>query len=242
MHDPQTQAFDIKAPWKRNGYRPSLLVIWHVDPEKGGSDDSCGWSYPRLTKDQRRRIRDFAWGEGRDPYFLREAGKEWTGSRAEAEVLYRGLVLLTARAIGIRMTFEQAALYAATHVHNGGCEDPARNFCWLPGYHCNGPDSPEKRQDYLAGVMAGIARSILAERRRWWQHPRWHVHHWKLQVPMLQQFKRWAFSRCATCGKRFRYGEAPHTASWHSTGPRWFRGERDMHHGECMGIKFGAKD
>ena len=70
--------------------------------------------------------------------------------------------------------------------------------------------------------------------RRWWQHPRWHVHHWKVQIHPLQNFKRWAFSRCATCGGRFRWGYAPISTQWHGRGPRWFRGERRVHHHECQ--------
>ncbi len=46
MHDPQTVAFEIPMFWRKKsefGYRPSLITIWHVDPEKDGSDDSCDW-------------------------------------------------------------------------------------------------------------------------------------------------------------------------------------------------------
>ena len=49
MHDPMTVAFEIRSPIKRKnkffpeGYRQSLVTIWHVDPEKDGTDDSCGW-------------------------------------------------------------------------------------------------------------------------------------------------------------------------------------------------------
>lgn len=44
MHDPCTIAHEIRWPWKdKSGYRPPILTIWHVDPEKDGSDDSCDW-------------------------------------------------------------------------------------------------------------------------------------------------------------------------------------------------------
>lgn len=50
MHDPMTVAFTIKnwlLPAKELSrgykYRPALVTIWHVDPERGGSDDSCDW-------------------------------------------------------------------------------------------------------------------------------------------------------------------------------------------------------
>lgn len=49
MHDPMTLAWEIKSPFKRksalfkDGYRETLVAIWHVDPEKDGTDDSCDW-------------------------------------------------------------------------------------------------------------------------------------------------------------------------------------------------------
>lgn len=71
MHDPMTQAFQIKYPWRKyrpwpkgvkewdkmtpaqkrtrdkfwnEGYRETFITIWHVDPCKGpGGDDTCGW-------------------------------------------------------------------------------------------------------------------------------------------------------------------------------------------------------
>lgn len=42
--------------------------------------------------------------------------------------------------------------------------------------------------------------------RRLW---RFHVHHWKLQIHPWQNFKRWAFERCAECGGRYSWGYAP---------------------------------
>lgn len=67
MHDPMTVAFEIRQPWggktypMKDGstwhYRPALITIWHVDPERDGSDDSCGWFRPPLTK------KELAWAK-----------------------------------------------------------------------------------------------------------------------------------------------------------------------------------
>jgi hypothetical protein len=47
MHDPLTVALEIKYPWKRKtslgSYRESFITIWHKDPCKDGSDNSCDW-------------------------------------------------------------------------------------------------------------------------------------------------------------------------------------------------------
>jgi hypothetical protein len=69
--------------------------------------------------------------------------------------------------------------------------------------------------------------------RPWWKHPRWHIWHWRVQVHPLQQFKRWAFSRCAVCGGRFPWGYAPVTTLWDAPGPRWFRAEPAVRHHGC---------
>lgn len=41
---------------------------------------------------------------------------------------------------------------------------------------------------------------------RW--HPRWHFHHWRIQIVPLQEFIRWAFHRCAICKKGFKWNES----------------------------------
>jgi hypothetical protein len=66
-----------------------------------------------------------------------------------------------------------------------------------------------------------MLRIYRTDTRPWWRHPRFHLHHWKIQIHALQDFKRWAFSRCAGCGRRFSWGYAPVTGQWNSEGPRW---------------------
>lgn len=241
MHDPMTVAFDIKSPFRSrpskfwpNGYRSTLITIWHVDPERDGSDDSCGWSFPKLTTAQRERLKNFAWQEGRDPYFQCVNDKKWHGTRQEAEAMYRGLVLLVADLLRVKVTFDEAARYAARAIHQPNCVDAAGVFCFQPGYHSNfAEDRPSDREQRFIETMSGIARDLLRNRRPSYRHPRWHVWHWKIQVHALQTFKRWAFSRCAGCGRRFSWGYSPTTTSWNGDGPRWLRGETNVFHSEC---------
>lgn len=44
---------------------------------------------------------------------------------------------------------------------------------------------------------------------------RWHLHHWSVRFIPWRTFSRWARSRCAHCGRRFRWGEAPTSHSWY---------------------------
>lgn len=220
------------------GYRHDLVSVWHVDPERDGSDDSCGYSFVRLTNAQRERLWNAAWSEGQNPHYLRCKAKTWEGSLIDAELLYRGAVLLTARVLRLPMTFEEAARRAAEHTHIKDCFEAGHEFCFLPGYHTNfEKDSPEHRQEAFYNILCGIACSILTDRRPWWRHPKWHFWHWRFQVHPVQAFKRWAFSRCCKCGKGFRWGESVCTNSWHGKGPRWFRGEPNVYHEKCMNLE-----
>lgn len=216
------------------GYRNTFITIWHVDPEKDGSDDSCGYSYPKITKAQRERLRNAAWPEGRNPHFLRCGNKEWDGTIADAECLKRGLILLVARVLRIHLTFDEAAKMASESTHIRDVSKVGDVFCFVPGYHTNRPENSDKdREEHFHGILCNVARNILDHKRPWWKHPKWHFWHWKFQCHPLGTFKRWAFSRCCKCGKRFTWGYSPVTNSWNSEGPRWFRGERDCYHSDC---------
>ncbi|OWK34348.1 hypothetical protein FRUB_10319 [Fimbriiglobus ruber] len=57
-----TVAFEIKNPFVRSihGYRPALVTVWHVDPERDGSDDSCDW-FNKGKAEDRQDPRPRAW-------------------------------------------------------------------------------------------------------------------------------------------------------------------------------------
>ena len=63
MHDPMTTAFDIHL----FGYW--LATIWHVDPETDGTDNSCGFGYPKLTERERGIVAQLVKQDLEFPYF-----------------------------------------------------------------------------------------------------------------------------------------------------------------------------
>lgn len=69
--------------------------------------------------------------------------------------------------------------------------------------------------------------------RPWWQHPRYHLRHLKVQIHVVQSLKRWLFSTCTSCGKGFTWGYAPISYSWGGKGPQWFESEKNVYHHEC---------
>lgn len=237
MHDPSTVAHEIKSPFRcppdklfPEGYRRTLVTIWHEDPETDGSDDSCGWFIrarhldPALRTRVRRDFRfNWTWSGGwfdeqQRPKFSsaaitllmvqRAAYEYFEGSWSKVERFLRK---------------HAAAILIFGENGHDSMHDIIVNR-W------KSTASVEARADECADiVLAWVAR----QDRPWWRHPRWHVHHWRVQVHWVQNFKRWAFSRCAACGKRFRWGYAPVSHMWDGGGPRWFRSEPEVYHGQC---------
>jgi len=94
------------------------------------------------------------------------------------------------------------------------------------------PDHPAHKR--LQPLKKSVWNLTAKPHRPWWKHPRWHVHHWSIQIHPILHLKRWLFSRCAGCGGRFTYGYSPTSTQWDTCGPRWFRGERKVYHHECL--------
>ena len=218
MFSPETVAFEIHSPrvYRRTtlpdgsvmNHRRTLVTVWHHDPCSDGSDDSCGFTVPKLSKAQLERLKSFAWDEGRHPYFMRCPDRAWSGSRHEAEALYRGLVLQVARCLRIEISYDHVARYAAEMIHNPGPIDAADTLCFLPGYHSNFAEDRERdREDRFLRVAAHVGRWLLHDLRPWYRHPRWHVRHWKVVVHPWNDLKRWLFARCVHCRKRFGWNE-----------------------------------
>lgn len=69
--------------------------------------------------------------------------------------------------------------------------------------------------------------------RRW----KWHVHHWKIQVPPLQHLRRRALTRCAWCGGRSRKGDYVNVShSWDGERGPWWKGELGLYHSDCSSV------
>jgi hypothetical protein len=135
----------------------------------------------------------------------------------KAASLYLGMVLLVLRALRIKASFDYAQRFSAEAVLHSNCCPTLDMFCFKPGYHTNNQkDSAEIRQEHFYGILCGIARSILSDRRPRWKHPRWHIWHWRIQVPLIQSIKRAFFDRCCKCGKGFRWGESV-IGDWNGT-------------------------
>lgn len=228
MHDPSTVAFEIKYPWRNKptkwnpkGYRDTFITIWHDDPEKDGTDDSCGFTFPNVPQSE-----------------------DWFGCfKSDIKSTYKGYDDLSAE---VRKHKDQEGvvmwlvlwLQRASFLHRGKPISPndINQIIYEQSF-------PGNRSDYWAHfrsideLASMFARIYLKITRPWYKRPRWHFWHWRFQIHPLQTFKRWAFSRCCGCKKRFAWGYSPIAHSWSGSGPRWFRGEKSVFHFECSNLE-----
>lgn len=252
MYDPQTVAHEIKYPWRAHSRayikrraaqgvspnvlewerkrRDSFITIWHVDPERDAhkhgtrGDDTCGWFHPPTTPENRARVRKL----GEDEYstiFGRQAaeaeGKDYAYICFEPspyDAIYwawRAIKREFGRARGPWKFGEGRVLTRAEL-------DEIYMLASNPIDNLRVSVREVKDAKSCGRFFLTVYRCFVRHHRPWWRHPRWHFWHWKLQIHPWQQFKRWAFDRCADCGKGFSWGYSP-----------WGYGDKRSFHTEC---------
>lgn len=230
MHDPCTVAFVIKSPFvsdrhRRNDgriwkYRNPLITIWHVDPR----EDDCGWAWARATDEdhafaKRLANEEFEFWMGKYMHSA-QGGVAYTVH----EAIWWAWKLIAMRRSGDRgplsRSEEDRILLLAANPHD--------NLRFTVA-HCGSLDGLEK-------MFLAVDRIYRTHHRPWYRHPRWHFWHWKFQVHPWQTFRRWAFTRCGHCGKRFAWGYSPTAHGWHRSSPKWFRSELGVYHHECSNV------
>lgn len=178
MHDPDTQILQL-GPFS----------LWHHDPCCDGTDDSCGWFKrarhgDKATLEEIRRDFAFNWsctlgwfnGNG-DPvmsvsgtalnFFYTACWIHFRRDRAKVDHFLRKNLL-------------EILLFAENTVDGLASS--------ITGRYGEDRQSPEYRANEMAAVVYGW---ILRAEQHWWNHPRWHVHHWRISCRWVYQFKRW---------------------------------------------------
>ncbi|MGW1295127.1 hypothetical protein [Streptomyces sp. NPDC002533] len=66
---------------------------------------------------------------------------------------------------------------------------------------------------------------------------RWHLHHWRIQVPPLQLLRRRLLTRCAWCqGCSTKGDQVNVSGSFSRTRTPWWKGEQGLFHMDCSSI------
>lgn len=247
MHSPETVAFEIKSPFKRKsewfpeGYHDTILTIWHNDPCKDGTDDSCGWfirgrHFPKQIVDDITKEFESEW----DRTYTGENGYVyncgWFSPEGDNILSVQGIVLnmyLCAAKIALSPTGKTSPgkmwdrawkfinknhvqiMYFAENNTDSMRDIIVRKF----ERGCNVEYTPKKRTEMIRECASIVAGDILRKSRPWYKHPRWHIHHWSFQFHPWQNFKRRYWDKCSGCGKRgFKtaaIGEWSGNRRWH---------------------------
>ena len=200
--------------------------IWHIDPEKDvpgqRRDDSCGW-FPRNLTPPIQKAVDQLLGGG------------WDGERRmlEAAILranpydarYPSLRRMNpaegyAMALMYLTLIDRLSLPSRSWRHAAEWKAQLRVQRLAQALTLNDVDNllgAETPESFIKLLAAAYRRDI----RPWWKHPRWHVHHWKVNFDLARNLKR-MFQPCATCRKPLGFGYCPTDL-----------GNGKLHHGNC---------
>lgn len=210
MHDPMTVAFDIPNPFARHrdpaarkagdpfrgrwSNRPTLITVWHVDPETDGTDSSCqhaderhGWT--ERAEKQAREMASWSETDFSERYFTAPGLPSvvtMPGGRAplvfDAVSPGDALALTVAAFHTIAWQMEGREL-SARHLRAamrlGSFLDTARWF------------APSKKGEDRVVTFRFLIRAYLRVDRPWWRNWRLHFWHWRIQIHPLQDLRRW---------------------------------------------------
>lgn len=177
MHDPMTVAHEIRWPKKdKYGYNKILITIWHVDPEKDGTDDSCGWFKRAHHGDKlilEKIEKEFLFNFKHNYWFDANGYRQFSTSGLVLN-MYRTALWEVFRNLNkvdrfLRRYLAEILFFAENPVDCIG-NGITRKF--------GNPIDEE----HMRGFARTVYGDILRRTQPWYKHPRWHIHHWKIQI------------------------------------------------------------
>ncbi len=175
--------------------RFEIMSIWHRDPCKDGSDDSCGW-FKRSRHGHRiiweKIVKQFEldW----DCVFQGETGTYNNGFFSPD-----GKVMFTVPGTALNLFF-MAAIVVFHGSRKKAVKFMNKNLFEILFFAENPVDSlhssivqkygpagsRKERMEQMAHVIYGwILRAI----RPWYKHPRWHFWHWRIKIHMFHRLR-----------------------------------------------------
>lgn len=218
--------------------------VWHIDPEKRGTgnrtDDSCGWfdrtpgifaeAVDYLLNDASlmhevnlilaRKVETLA------PFYPGISERQISYPRLPASDCLAAC-LLVARELEHRRWWNGARgacqnKWRQWFTRRRKVDDIATDLALNPLDNFSSIETPES-------LIRLMAAALNRHSRPWWRHPRWHVHHWKINFNLARNIKRALFVRCHGCKKALGWN----CSATSDGGGRLF-------HSGCYGLKAGS--
>ena len=189
MHDPETQIIGFWSKYH-------TFILWHRDPCKDGSDDSCGWFMRGKHGDKKilEKIKsdyEFEWDRTYEKYSC-----GWFHPDGAPHLSVIGITINMFLVAGCRiMGREKTIKYMNNHIaeilifaentvdslHDG----ITRKF----EIGCKEKYTPQIRNERLSSMASCIYGWYLRDLRPWYKHPRWHIWHWRVTFK-IHAFKK----------------------------------------------------
>lgn len=189
MHDPYTTIKNFK-----------LFTLWHLDPEKDGSDDSCGWFKRTRHFDQKlfeKVVSEFEFNFIHNYWFTEDGSPKFS-------------------TMGIVLNMYSSASWIINYPKwNRHRNYLSKNLFWILKFAENPVDSlndaitneiryrliehdrsqVESRKDRIRHLASVVYSDIMRSMQPWYKHPRWHIHHWRISInwyafPFYKYFKK----------------------------------------------------
>lgn len=230
MRDLKTVSHEIYlgSKKKKNGhYRNAFITIWHNDPGKDGTDDSCGWfirerHFDKSIVDKVANEFESEW----DNTFTSDESKYtyntgWFNPEGENILSVRGIVL-NMYIYAAKICLNPKGKHSPTKMWKMAYSFVKKNYAEIMYFAENNRDSirdtivrkfqigcnveytPEKRKEMIRECVSIICADIMRRNRKWYQHPKWHIHHWSIQFHPLQRLKRRYWDKCCEFRRYFK--------------------------------------
>jgi len=229
MHDHSIVAFEIRSPFppkKKGEYHDSWFTIWHDDPEINNYEDSCGWSTPQMSDADKKIVEYMIEWDKAFPYYTSpylDSISVIVNHQYKFRSLPAGECLALVSAVWSEIVWQREHRSILTN----------REISTIFSISSSPIDNlrsslvqGQSREERMRNFIVCIFRAYLRTNRKWYQHPKWHIHHWRIQWHWLQKLDRFLFQRCAVCGKRFtKWGTGNVYGSWDG---------KEIWHPECQ--------
>lgn len=152
-------------PWtkiKEFQFLHFYLSLWHIDPATDGTDDSCGWGKSKLTEKEKKKLKGIHEFE---KWSVLENFKLWKPENL-MKIVFTEYHIIKWTLYRKRMDISdyQYVLDLCLNMY-----DDLRIY----------PENPDYEFD---SFFWNLARLVKRKHRKWYQHPRWHFHHWKFRL------------------------------------------------------------